>query len=70
MCSVIIYCCSLNCSYRHFKSSIDILLVVEEQYPAAHGEDIDRSIGLLPAWHTDDISVMSPSIGKYNAFSV
>ena len=70
ICSVIMYSCSLNCSYRHFQSAIDILLVVEEQNPAAHGEAIDWSIGLLPVWHTDDIYVVSPSICKYNVHSV
>ena len=64
------YCCSPNYNYRHFQSAIDIFRVVEEQNPAAHGEAIDWSIGLLPAWHTDDISVMSSSLCKYNVFTV
>ena len=69
ICSVSMYCCSLNCSYRHFQSAIDILNVVEEQNPAAQGEAIDWSIGLLPV-HTDSISGVSSSLCKYNTFTV
>ena len=44
--------------------------VVEKHNPAENGEAIDWSIGLLPAWHMEDISVMSSSLCKYNVFTV